>query len=187
MGAFLTRRIGPLPVFVWFVVFIIGMVIFLKWRSSKSPTKSAVSSDASSSPNLTTQSSLAQPYYTDVYLNVAQPTTATEAGPAGPVGPAGPAGPQGTPANPAASAPPPATTPAATTWTAATNPYVNANSTVSVGKGANLYSVADSVGLTGPAGHALFASLNPSIWKSNTLWPSLSAPTAKKGMSYKIK
>jgi hypothetical protein len=100
IAGFLTRRIGPAPVWVWFIVFVIAVFIFLRWRASHkgtAGTAAASQSNALTSPNLTTQSAMATPYYSDLFVNVQQPGATGHTGPTGPTGPAGPAGPQGTP------------------------------------------------------------------------------------------
>jgi hypothetical protein len=109
-----TRRIGPAPVWVWFIVLVVAAVLIIRWRkshsdsSSTSSTAAASSSNALNSPNLTTQSALATPYYSDFFVNVQQPGATGDTGPTGPTGPAGPAGPQGVPGNATATAPAPA-------------------------------------------------------------------------------
>lgn len=92
MKEFFTRRIGPAPVWLYFVIFVIGLVILLRWRQSHAA--SSVNSDAASSPNLTDAVPLTVPYVSDIFVNVQQP------GAPGPPGPAGPTGPVGTPAPP---------------------------------------------------------------------------------------
>jgi hypothetical protein len=82
--------------------------------------------------------------------------------------------------------PTPTPTPAPTPATPEGNPYINPDGTLSVGVGVNLYDAADSVGLTGAAGHAKFASLNSGLWRTNTRWVN-NAPFAIRGVPYKIK
>jgi LysM repeat protein len=94
----LTRRIGPAPVWLWFVVLVIGVVIFLRLRAAKAPTTKA-SSTVGDSPNLTNQPSALIPWPSDTFVNIQQP------GATGPAGPAGPAGPTTT-----TTTPPPVTT-----------------------------------------------------------------------------
>jgi hypothetical protein len=172
----LTRRFGPLPVWLWLLLLVVGVVVFLRIRNAKTPasTSNASQSNALTSPNLTTQSAMATPYYSDLYVNVQQPGPTGDTGPAGPTGPSGPAGPAGTPTAPAAQ-------PA--------NPYVDpATGKLSVGAGANLYDAARSVGLSG----GQFAALNPDLWKSNTTWHDFDAggniqPWAVRGMPYRTR
>lgn len=70
MRELLTRKFGPAPVWLWFVVFVIGAVIFLRYRSGKTPTK--LSSDASTSPNLTTGPSQLLPFSMQTFVNTQQ-------------------------------------------------------------------------------------------------------------------
>jgi len=73
MREIMSRRIGPLPVWVYFVILVLGGVLFLRWRSGKdgvTPQKDAT--------NLTDQPSTLVPYTSDVFVTVQQP-----AGPGG--------------------------------------------------------------------------------------------------------
>lgn len=109
-AAILARRLGPLPVWLWFVIFVGALVLFLRLRGSKSSATAGGSPNASStvgsSPNLTTDNAAPlNPFLTDVFINVQQPVTPGPAGPAGPTGPTGATGPAG-PAGPAGTPPP---------------------------------------------------------------------------------
>lgn len=95
IGAVLGRRIGPAPVWVYFVVLVVAGAWFLHRRAQKAATANttALNSDANVSPNLTTQSGVYIPYPQDTFVNVQQPGAPGPTGPTGPTGPAGPAGP----------------------------------------------------------------------------------------------
>ena len=86
MRELLTRRLGPLQVWVWFVLFVIGLVIFLRYRASKQPAPSSNAGNVFNSPNLTTAPSTLIPYSSQVFVNVQQPTTGTSGGPPMPGG-----------------------------------------------------------------------------------------------------
>lgn len=73
MRELLTRRIGPLPFWVWFVVFVLAGALFLHWRKGKSSS----SSNVEDAPNLTDQPSTLVPYTTDIFVNVQQPAQPT--------------------------------------------------------------------------------------------------------------
>ena len=91
MRDLLTRRLGPFPVWLYFVVLVIGGVIFLRWRKTKGSGTSKLNSDATLAPNLTSQPSTLIPYTTDVFVNIQQPGAPGPAGEPGPAGPPGPA------------------------------------------------------------------------------------------------
>lgn len=76
MREFFTRRIGPAPLWLWFVVFVFGVAIFLRWRASKTPATKDTSknSDASYSGPFVTGQSMMLPWSQDIFVNVQQPT-----------------------------------------------------------------------------------------------------------------
>jgi hypothetical protein len=69
MRELLTRRIGPAPVWLYFIVLVIGGVIFIRWRAGKKPAKT---SSVPTSPNLTTSPGALIPYASDVFVNIQQ-------------------------------------------------------------------------------------------------------------------
>lgn len=110
IGAVLSRRIGPAPVWVYFVVLVLAGVLLLRYRAKKaSASTPALNSDANVSPNLTSQSGIYIPYPQDTFVNVQQPGAPGEQGPPGPPGPAAP--------------PPPAPLPTSATAVAGENLY----------------------------------------------------------------
>jgi hypothetical protein len=172
-GAFMWRKYGPLPVWGYAGIVLAGLLIFVWLRRGKAADQTATATatkDAGAVPD--NQKSL--PVF---ILPQSLP------GPPGAAGPAGPAGPPGADATATTPAAPPGSGRSSTPG----NPYVNADGTVSVGAGARLYDVAESVGLTG----GQFAALNSSIWKTNTRWDGKDAngnliPYAIRGMPYRI-
>lgn len=72
MRELLTRRIGPAPVWLYFIVLVIGGVIFLRWRGSK--TAKSTAGNINDAPNLTNQPSSLIPYTSDIFVNIQQPT-----------------------------------------------------------------------------------------------------------------
>ena len=72
MREFLTRRLGPWPLWLWFAVFVLGVSVFIVWRKRKAGASTAANSDASNAPNLTQQSAQLYPWTTDVFVNVPQ-------------------------------------------------------------------------------------------------------------------
>ena len=165
--ALLTRRAGPLPVWVWFLIFVlvVGMVII--WRRRKA---GKAASNVYAAPNLTNQPSTLVPYTSDIFVNVQQPGATGPTGPTGPVGPSGPAGPQPTPIAPY-------------------QPSYSGPSRVSVGRGADLYAFADSVGLT----FSQLEALNQPWFRSNINWqfnaahPGYKDPLVITGRPYQVR
>lgn len=74
MGGLLTRRIGPVQVWVWFVMLVFGLVIYLRFRASKQPAKTDKSANILNAPNLTTAPSTLVPWTQDIFVNISQPT-----------------------------------------------------------------------------------------------------------------
>lgn len=85
MREFLTRRIGPFPMWLYFIVFVIGLAVFLRWRQTRNGG-SAMNSNAADAPNLTNQPSTLIPWTNDVFVNVHQSPIPGPAGPPGPPG-----------------------------------------------------------------------------------------------------
>lgn len=113
LKAVLTRRLGPAPVWAYFVVLVIAVAVYLRWRASKTAATAAASasSNVNSSPNLTSQPSTLVPYTSDVFVNIQQPGATGAAGPIGPAGPSGTPGPVGAPGPTGAPAPAPSPVP----------------------------------------------------------------------------
>lgn len=99
IGGLVSRRLGPLPVWAWFIIFVLVVVGFIWWRrrSNNNPTTQGISS-AQQGALSTGQGPLLYQNPSDVFVNIQQP---------GDTGPPGPAGPPGTPGAPGAPAPPP--------------------------------------------------------------------------------
>jgi LysM repeat protein len=72
MRELLTRRIGPAPVWVYFIIFVLATAVFLRWRQTKKTGAAAV--DAGSNPGITSEANLTPaPFYNDIFINVQQP------------------------------------------------------------------------------------------------------------------
>lgn len=84
MRELLTRKLGPLPVWMWFLIAVLGGVIYFKYRQNQSG-----SSNASENPNLvdTSGQSVLQFVAPDVFVNVQQPTNPPPPGTTFPVPP----------------------------------------------------------------------------------------------------
>jgi hypothetical protein len=121
--ALFTRRLGPLPVWVWFLIFVALVAFYIIWRRRKTPATGAVASNAYTAQNLTNQPSTLVPYTSDIFLTVQQPGAQGPPGDTGPVGPAGPTGPQPVPPPPPAPPQPPATQPTTVTVQPSENLY----------------------------------------------------------------
>lgn len=72
MREMLTRKLGPLPVWMWFLLFVLAGVVYFRYRQGKS-SSNMVSQD---NPNLvdTSGQSVLQFVAPDVFVNVQQPT-----------------------------------------------------------------------------------------------------------------
>jgi hypothetical protein len=174
-GALMWRRYGPLPVWGYAAILVGGLLVLMYLRRGKAADQAATAAagqDASTIAANTPRS--------PIFI---LPQTGLQ-GPAGPVGPSGPAGPGASPTDTVPPAPP-----GSGRDSPPGNPFINADGTLSVGAGANLYDAADSAGLSGPPGHAQFAALNPAIWKSNTKWGGSDGktPFAVRGMPYRVR
>lgn len=72
MREFLTRRVGPFPVWLWFLVAVLAGAAFIVWRRNRSSNNQANSTTTDSSA-LTQASAEMYPTSTDIFVNVPQP------------------------------------------------------------------------------------------------------------------
>ena len=66
----LQRRIGPLPIWTWFLILVLGVYLFLRFRANRGGQSSTIN-DAD---NLTSQQSTLVPWSTDIFVNIPQQT-----------------------------------------------------------------------------------------------------------------
>lgn len=75
MREFLLRRLGPLPIWSWFLILVFGGAVLITWvKKRKSGSGSGgLNSDASTAPNLTSQQAGMYSYPSDIFVNIQQP------------------------------------------------------------------------------------------------------------------
>lgn len=180
-GALMWRRYGPLPVWGYAGIVLAGLLLFLYLRRGKAADQQATAQAGQDASTIAANTPKAPIFILPQTGLQGPPGAAGAVGAAGPAGTPGAAPTDTVPAAPAGSG---RDNPPGTAVT--TNPFLDADGTLHVGAGANLYDASDSAGLTGPPGHSTFASLNPSLWKSNTRWNG-QTPVAIKSAPYRTR
>lgn len=89
-GGFFTRKLGPLPMWLWLLLVVGAVFLYMKFKGGSSSNSTAQDNN----PGVTTTPNLYTPFPNDIFVNVQQPTAP---GPQGPPGPSGPQGPMGPP------------------------------------------------------------------------------------------
>lgn len=90
IGGLVSRRLGPLPVWAWFIIFVLLVVGVIWWRrrANSKPTTQGISS-AQQDALTSGQGPLLYTNPSDVFVNIQQPGAPGAPGPAGPPGPGG--------------------------------------------------------------------------------------------------